>query len=144
MSRIYLPGTSLERQTRASPGRHFRTSVVRLIRTLFGCQIRISPDGQIESLGNVLGTLEEDVLGTSWGAIFAYRVSKAVMYEFSYDYVKPKIWWKCKTLLYGYRQLHCSCKTKIYLGRYCKRCWNKAWHLKFWKNKKVIGLMKMN
>ena len=69
-------------------------------------------------------------------------LSETVMDEFWYDYVK--LWWKCKTLLYGYRQLHCSCKTKIYLGRYCKRCWNKAWHLKFWKNKKVIGLMKMN
>ena len=28
-------------------------------------------DGQIESLGDVLGTLEGDVLGTSWGPIFA-------------------------------------------------------------------------
>ena len=28
-------------------------------------------DGQIESLGDVLGMLERDVLGTSWGPIFA-------------------------------------------------------------------------
>ena len=32
------------------------------------------------------------------------------MYEYWYDYVKPKIRWKCKTLLYGYRQLHCLYK----------------------------------
>ena len=33
-------------------------------------------------------------------------LSKTLMYEFWYDYVK------CKTLLYGYRQLHCSCKNR--------------------------------
>ena len=34
---------------------------------------------------------------------------------------KTKIWWKCKALLYGYKQLHCSCKNRWYLQRYCKR-----------------------
>ena len=42
-------------------------------------------------------------------------LSKTVMYEFWYDYVKPKYGktknFLYKTLLYGYRQLHCSCKT---------------------------------
>ena len=42
-------------------------------------------------------------------------------------------------------------KNRRYLQRYCIRCWNKIWHLKFWiwqtivpkiKNKNVIGLMK--
>ena len=32
---------------------------------------------------------------------------------------KTKIWWKC--MLYGYRQLHCPCKNRWYLERYCKR-----------------------
>ena len=28
---------------------------------------------------------------------------------------KTKIWWKYKALLYGYRQLHCSCENRWYL-----------------------------
>ena len=36
---------------------------------------------------------------------------KTVIYEFWYDYT----WWKGKTLLYEYRQLHCSCKNRRYL-----------------------------
>ena len=44
------------------PGRHFRISQ--------GRQFVTSRDGQIGSLGHVLGTLERDVLGTSWGLIF--------------------------------------------------------------------------
>ena len=55
-----------------------------------------------------------------------------------------------KTLLYGYRQLHSSCKNRWYLTRYCRRCWKKIWHYNFdldrslpkGKKKKVIGLMK--
>ena len=35
-------------------------------------------------------------------------LSKSVMYEFWYDYVKPKYRESCKTLLFEYRQLHCS------------------------------------
>ena len=61
--RINLPGTSFGRHITKSPGRHFETSP--------GRQIETSPDGQIGSLGDVLGTLEEDILGTSWGPIFA-------------------------------------------------------------------------
>ena len=30
-------------------------------------------------------------------------LSKTVMYEFWYEYIKPK--WKCKPLLYGYIEL---------------------------------------
>ena len=37
-----------------------------------------SRDGQIGSLGDVLGTLEEDVLATSWGPIFAGCVDSTV------------------------------------------------------------------
>ena len=55
MSRINLPGTSLGRQIRTSPGR----------------QIGMFQDGQIRSLGDVLGTLEGDDIGTSLGPIFA-------------------------------------------------------------------------
>ena len=39
-------------------------------------------------------------------------LSKSIMYDFWYDYVKPKYGVKCKTLLHGYRQLHCSCKNR--------------------------------
>ena len=65
--RINLPGTSLERQIKTSPGRHFRTSSGRP-RDVRSGRPR---DGQIGSLGDVLWTLEGDVLGTSWGPIFA-------------------------------------------------------------------------
>ena len=54
---------SLERQITTSPGRHFRASP--------GRQIGTSWDGQIRYLGEILGSLEGDVLGTSWGPIFA-------------------------------------------------------------------------
>ena len=34
---------------------------------------------------------------------------------------KTKIWWKCKTLLYGCRQLYCPCDNRWYLQKYCRR-----------------------
>ena len=46
-------------------------------------------------------------------------LSKTVMYELWYDYVKPK-YDKNMKLLYGYRYLHCSCKNRRYLQRHCK------------------------
>ena len=49
-------------------------------------------------------------------------MSKSVMYEFWYDYVKPKYGEKCKTLLYEYRQLHRSCKNRKHSQRHCRRC----------------------
>ena len=39
-------------------------------------------------------------------------LSKTITYEFWYDFCKTKIRGKCKTLLYGYRQLHCLCKDR--------------------------------
>ena len=44
-------------------------------------------------------------------ALSIFNLNKTVMYVFWYDHVKPK-WWKCKTLLYVYRQLQCPCITK--------------------------------
>ena len=58
-SRINLPGMFLERQIKTSPRRHFRTSR--------GRQIGTSPGRSSRILGDVLGMLEGDVLGTSWG-----------------------------------------------------------------------------
>ena len=68
--RINISWTSLGRLIKTFPGPHFRTSQdvgsglsrdVRLGRPL---------NGQIGSLGDVLGALEGDVLGTSRGPIF--------------------------------------------------------------------------
>ena len=39
-------------------------------------------------------------------------LSKTVMYEFWFDYLKPKYGENAKLFLYGYRQLHCSCKKR--------------------------------
>ena len=47
------------------------------------------------------------------------ELSKTVMYEFWYDYVKPKYDENIKLV---YRQLHCTCKNKWHLQRYCRRC----------------------
>ena len=38
-------------------------------------------------------------------------LSKSVMYEFGYDYLKQK-YGENATVLYGYSQLHCSCKNR--------------------------------
>ena len=62
-SQINFPGKSHGRHFRTSPGHQFGTSPERQTGTF--------RDGQIESLGDVLGMLERDVLGTSWGPIFA-------------------------------------------------------------------------
>ena len=49
------------------------------------------------------------------------NISKSPLYEFWYDYVKPKYGENAKTLLYGYIQLHCTCKNSLYLQRYSRR-----------------------
>ena len=64
---------------------------------------------------------------------------------------KTKMWWKCKTLLYGHKYPCFIAHIKTwYLQRYCRKFWKKTWNFKLWnrrtiikrKNKKVIGLMK--
>ena len=40
------------------------------------------------------------------------HLSKNVIYKLWYDCVKPKFCLKCKTFLYGYRQLYCSFKNR--------------------------------
>ena len=69
-------------------------------------------------------------------------LSQAVTYEFWYDYLKTKIGWKCKSLLYGYRQLHCSCKNRWYLQSHCRRCSNKIWQYKCWNRQTITKLKK--
>ena len=59
-------------------------------------------------------------------------LNKTVIYEFFYDYLKPKIWWKLKTLLCEYRQFPPLHKSRRYLERYCRRCWNKTWYFQLW------------
>ena len=39
------------------------------------------------------------------------ELSKILMYEFCYDYVKQKYGEKSNILLYGYRQFHCIHKS---------------------------------
>ena len=41
------------------------------------------------------------------------EISKIGMYEFWYDYVKPKHAEKRKPVLYGYRQFHCIHKNNL-------------------------------
>ena len=62
-------------------------------------------------------------------------VSNTVMYEFWYDYLKPK---------YGENSNFCyidtAClivKNRRYLQRYCKTCWNKIWHFIFWNRETI-------
>ena len=47
-----------------------------------------------------------------WLDLSISDMSKTVMYECWYDYVKHKIWWKCKTLLYGYMYFIDHVKTR--------------------------------
>ena len=56
-------------------------------------------------------------------------LSKTLIYEFCYDYLKPKYG---KNVKLCYRQLYCSCKNWWYLQRHCKRCWKKISHFIFW------------
>ena len=68
-SRINLPGTSLERQIKVSPGHHFRTSPGRQIGMSPGHQIGTSP-GRSNRIfrgrsGDVGGGRTRDVLGTN-------------------------------------------------------------------------------
>ena len=75
------------------------------------------------------------------------------MFEFWYDYVKPKYGIKAKLCYMDTDSFIVYIKT-LYLERYCRRCWSKILHSKLWirmqfhwslskeKNKKVIGLMK--
>ena len=69
--RINLPGTSLWRQIETSPGRHFGTYPGRQIGASLRPRSELPQCDQIVSLGNVLRTLEGDVLGSPWGPIFA-------------------------------------------------------------------------
>ena len=72
-------------------------------------------------------------------------IRKTVTHEFWYDYIKPK----CKSLLYGYKQLYCSCKTDdIYkdIAKDVKQRSDTSNYeidrpLPIGKNKKVIALM---
>ena len=43
------------------------------------------------------------------------ELSKILIYEFWYDYVKPKDTKIVLYVLYGYRQYYCICKNKLYL-----------------------------
>ena len=61
MSRINLPGTSLERRIRTSPERHFRTSLGRQIGTSPGRSNRIFRGRP----GDIGGGRPRDVLGTN-------------------------------------------------------------------------------
>ena len=59
------------------------------------------------------------------------EVSKIVIFEFWYDYVKPTCNEKAKYVI-QVLIVHCTCKIWRYLWRHCKRCWKKVWHFKLW------------
>ena len=72
------------------------------------------------------------------------------MFEFWYDFVKPKYGKKAKLCYMDTFSFIVYIKA-LYLQRYCRRCWNKIWHLECnsierplpkGKNKNVIRLMK--
>ena len=43
------------------------------------------------------------------------EINKVVMYEFWYDYVKPKCGGNAKICFYGYRQLYSLHENRLYL-----------------------------
>ena len=71
LSRINLPGTCLERRVKTSPGRHFKTSPGRWTGTSPGRQIGMSAVRSNRFFRGPPGDAGGDVLGTSWGPIFA-------------------------------------------------------------------------
>ena len=50
------------------------------------------------------------------------EISKLVMFELWYDYVKPKYREKNRIMLHGYRQLYGLHENKRDLRRHCKTC----------------------
>ena len=90
-SRINLLRKSLERQIRTSPGHHFRTPQDIILGRSRDIRSGCPRDGQIGSLGDVLGTLEGDVFGTSWWPIFAGWVTSADFHEYGIT-AKIKMW----------------------------------------------------
>ena len=68
------------------------------------------------------------------------ELSKILMYELWYYYVKPNYGEKSK-LFYIVRQFLCMHKNRCYLQRNCRRCWNKIWHFKF-LNRQTIAQRK--
>ena len=48
------------------------------------------------------------------------ELSKIVMYEFWYDYVKQNYGKKCRVMLHGHKQLYSIHKSRRHLRRYCK------------------------
>ena len=67
------------------------------------------------------------------GLLIVY-LGKTVMYEFWYDYVKPK---------YGEKTKLCYIDTDNFIvyakadDIYNIRCWSNIWHFKFWKRQTI-------
>ena len=64
--------------------------------------------------------------------------SKILIYEFWYDYVKPKYGEKVKLC---YMDIDSSIRR--YSERHCRRCWNKTWYFKLWIRETVTKSKKM-
>ena len=53
-----------------------------------------------------------------------WEISKIVMHEFWYDYVKSEHGKKSRTVSYGYSKLCDVHKNKRHLRGHCRSCWN--------------------
>ena len=60
------------------------------------------------------------------------ELNEMLMFEFWYDYVKPKYGEKAKLCCMGTDSFCCIHKNRWYLKRHCRSCWHKIWHLKLW------------
>ena len=63
------------------------------------------------------------------------EISKKVMYEFWYGYVKPKYGGRAQVWYMDIDSFIALIKTEGIYTEIPRRCWSKIWYYKLWKNK---------